>query len=196
MIDSICRAQGYRTGLFTSPHLVTFRERIQVNGEMISEEAVPRGLTRIRDLIARLGSASDFFRNHDRARACSFQANANAEIVVLETGMGGRLDATNATQPVVSVITPIDLDHQKWLGESLTEIAGEKAGIIKPEIPVVSAPQLPEAEAVIRARAAECAAPLEFVRQPFDGRIALEGEHQKQNAALAIAALHTANDCD
>ena len=192
LLDSVCRAAGYRTALFTSPHLVSFRERIQVNGEMISEDQVARGLTKIRELVTDWDPHPTFFEIATGLALDHFR-NLEAEIVVLETGMGGRLDATNATQPVVSVLTPIDFDHQKWLGASLTEIAREKAGIIKPGVPVVSALQLPEAEAVIRARAAECAAPLDFVRQPFERLpIALSGTHQKQNAALALSALHTA----
>jgi len=192
LLDSICRAAGCRTALFTSPHLVSFRERIQVDGKLISENEVVRGLTKIRELTAGWEPHPTFFEIAT-ALALDHFRNLETEIVVLETGMGGRLDATNATQPVVSVLTPIEYDHQKWLGSSLTEIAREKAGIIKPAIPVVSARQLPEVEAVIRARAAECAAPLDFVRQPFDRLpIALSGTHQKQNAALALSALHTA----
>ena len=192
LLDSICRAAGYRTALFTSPHLVSFRERIQVDGELISKDQVVRGLTKIRELIADWEPHPTFFEI-TTALALDHFRNLEAEIVLLETGMGGRLDATNATQPVVSVLTPIDYDHQKWLGSSLTEIAREKAGIIKPGIPVVSARQLPEVEAVIRARAVECAAPLDFVKQPFDRLpIVLSGTHQKQNAALALSALHTA----
>jgi dihydrofolate synthase/folylpolyglutamate synthase len=192
LLDSICRAENYRTALFTSPHLVSFRERIQVNGDLISEDEVAYGLAKIRDLIAGWDPHPTFFEIATGLALDHFR-NSEAEIVVLETGMGGRLDATNATQPVVSVLTPIDYDHQKWLGTTLTEIAHEKAGIIKPNIPVVSAQQLPEAEAVIRARAEECAAPLDFVRQPFERLpIALSGTHQKQNAALALSALHTA----
>jgi dihydrofolate synthase/folylpolyglutamate synthase len=115
------------------------------------------------------------------------------DVVILETGIGGRLDATNAIQSDVSVITQIDFDHEEWLGNTLAEIASEKAGIIKSGIPVVSAPQQPEAEQVIRARAAECAAPLQFVTQSYDGSpISLRGNHQKQNAAVAIAALRAA----
>ena len=163
-----------------------------MNGELISEDEVVRGLTKIRELVAGWEPHPTFFEIAT-ALALDHFRNLEAEIVVLETGMGGRLDATNATQPVVSVLTPIDYDHQKWLGSSLTEIAREKAGIIKPAVPVVSARQLPEVEAVIRARAAECAAPLDFVRQPFERLpIALSGTHQKQNAALALSALHTA----
>lgn len=192
LLDSICRAAGYRTALFTSPHLVTFRERIQVNGEMISEEAVAHGLMTIRKLVADWDPHPTFFEI-TTALALDHFRNTGADIVVLETGMGGRLDATNATHPIVSVITPIDYDHQKWLGHSLTEIAAEKAGIIKPNTPVVSALQPDEAAAVIRARAVGCTAPLDFVRQPFDRfPIALRGTHQKQNAALALSALHTA----
>jgi dihydrofolate synthase / folylpolyglutamate synthase len=191
MIDSMLRAQGYRSGLFTSPHLVTFRERIQINGEKISENDVARGLEILRHLMADWDPHPTFFEILT-ALALLYFRERQAEFIVLETGMGGRLDATNATWPIVSVITPIDLDHQKWLGDSLTKIAGEKAGIIKPKTPVVSAIQLSDAEEVIRVRAAECDAPLEFVRQNYAGRVALEGEHQKQNASLAIAALRAA----
>jgi dihydrofolate synthase / folylpolyglutamate synthase len=234
MIDSICRAQGYPTGLFTSPHLVTFRERIRVNGEIISEEAVANGLTTIRNLVrdwdphptffevttalalkrfseakidplrakgSRLdqsaGSPSSFHSNSHRDQDVGLKelpaSGGFGDIVILETGLGGRLDATNAIQSDVSVITPIDFDHEKWLGKSLREIAGEKAGIIKPKIPVVCGPQRPEAAEVIRARADECGAPLQFVNDSYEKTpVALAGFYQKQNAALAIAALRAA----
>jgi dihydrofolate synthase / folylpolyglutamate synthase len=192
LLDSVCRAARYRTALFTSPHLVTFRERIQVNGEMISEEEVARGLTKIRELVSAWEPHPTFFEIAT-ALALDHFRNLEAQIVILETGMGGRLDATNAVQPVVSVLTPIDFDHQKWLGATLAEIAREKSGIIKAGVPVVSALQVAEVETIIRARAEECAAPLDFVRQPFERLpIALSGTHQKQNAALALSALHTA----
>ncbi|MGZ5503994.1 MAG: bifunctional folylpolyglutamate synthase/dihydrofolate synthase, partial [Chthoniobacterales bacterium] len=185
------RAQGYRTGLFTSPHLVTFRERIRVNGEMISEDEVAHGLTSIRQLVADWDPHPTFF---EIATALGLQhfKNKHCEIVVLETGMGGRLDATNAVTPVVSVITPIDYDHQKWLGNSLGEIAAEKAGIIKPHVPLVSAVQSAEAENVIRARALACEAPRKFVTENYAGDVALKGAHQKRNAAVAIAGLRAA----
>jgi dihydrofolate synthase/folylpolyglutamate synthase len=192
MIDSILRAQGYRTGLFASPHLVTFRERIRVNGEMISEEAVASGLTAIRVLIADWNPHPTFFEVAT-ALALKHFAETKIDFVILETGLGGRLDATNAIQSNVSVITPIDFDHEKWLGKTLAEIAAEKAGIIKPRVPIVSAPQRPEAEEVIRARAAKYEAPIEFVTASYsDTLIALAGSHQKQNAALAIAAVRAA----
>jgi dihydrofolate synthase/folylpolyglutamate synthase len=115
------------------------------------------------------------------------------DVVILETGIGGRLDATNAVQSDVSVITQIDFDHEQWLGKTIPEIATEKAGIMKARVPVVSAPQQPEAEKVIRARAAECEAPLQFVTAPYDETpIALAGSYQKQNAALAITAIRAA----
>jgi len=194
MIDSICRAHGYRTGLFTSPHLVTFRERIRVNGEMISEESVADGLTTIRDVIGPWDPAPTFFEV-TTALALERFSDTKLDVIILETGLGGRLDATNAIQSDVSVITPIDFDHEKWLGHTIAEIAGEKAGIIKAQVPVVSAPQRPEAEQVIRVRAAECCAPLRFVTETYDcSPVALRGRHQKQNAALAIAAIQAAHD--
>ncbi|MGB9473872.1 MAG: folylpolyglutamate synthase/dihydrofolate synthase family protein [Candidatus Udaeobacter sp.] len=192
MIDSISRAQGYRTGLFTSPHLVTFRERIRVNGDMISEQDVAIGLTRIRDLVGNWDPHPTFFEVVT-ALALKHFADTKIEIVILETGLGGRLDATNAIQSNVSVITSINFDHEKWLGDTLSQIAAEKAGIIKPGVPVVCAPQRPEAEEVIRARAAQCGAPIRFVTAPYEETpVALAGAHQKQNAALAIAALRVA----
>jgi dihydrofolate synthase/folylpolyglutamate synthase len=193
MIDSICRAQGFHTGLFISPHLVTFRERIRVNGEMISEDAVADGLTRIRDLIAEWDPHPTFFEV-TTALALKHFDEAKIAIAILETGLGGRLDATNAVQSDVSVITPIDLDHEKWLGYTLVEIAREKAGIIKPGVPVVSAAQTSQAEEVILARAAECGSPVQFVNETYHkSPVALRGEYQKQNAAVAIAAVQAAN---
>src|SRR5205814_5190739 len=124
------------------------------------------------------------------ALALKHFTEAKIDIVILETGLGGRLDATNAVQSDVAVITPIALDHEQWLGDSLEEIASEKAGIIKPKTPVVSGPQLPEAERVIRARAEKCEAPLHFIDEAYDkSPIALRGEHQKLNASIAVAAI-------
>jgi len=193
MIDSILRAHGYRTGLFTSPHLVTFRERIRVNAEMISEDAVADGLTALRDLVRDWDPHPTFFEI-TTALALKYFSSAKIEIAILETGLGGWLDATNVAQSNVSIITEIELDHQQWLGDTIEKIAAQKAGIIKPKIPVVSATQRADAEAVIRARAAECEAPLEFVNDSYKRiSVGLSGEHQKQNAALAIAALRAAN---
>jgi dihydrofolate synthase / folylpolyglutamate synthase len=192
MIDSICRAAGYRTGLFTSPHLVTYRERIRVNGEMIGPDAVAHGLNAIREMIRQWDPHPTFFEI-TTALALDHFKKSDCEMIVLETGLGGRLDATNALAPAVSVITPIGFDHEKWLGHTLEAIASEKAGIIKAKVPVVSAQQDPAAEKVIRARAAECEAPLEFVTESYAGSaVGLVGNHQQQNAALALAALRAA----
>ncbi len=192
MAAAICRAAGLRTGLFTSPHLVTFRERIQVNGEMITEAEVAAGLSVIRKHIADWSPHPTFFEIAT-ALALRYFDQRGCEIAILETGLGGRLDATNAVRSSVSVITPIDFDHQQWLGNTIEEIAGEKAGIIKPNTPVVSGPQLPEAKRVIRAKAAACGAPLRFVEERYEASlVALPGNHQCENAALAIAALDDA----
>lgn len=190
MIDSICRAAGYRTGLFTSPHLVTYRERVRVNGEMIAAEEVAHGLGALRKLIQGWGPHPTFFEITTALALDHFKRN-RCELIVLETGLGGRLDATNALTPIVSVITPVGYDHEKWLGNTLEAIAGEKAGIIKPRVPVVSAKQEGAAENVIRARAADCDTQVEFVRQGDRYNVSLAGEHQQQNAALAVAALRS-----
>jgi len=193
LIDAVCRAGGYCTGLFTSPHLVTFRERIRVNGKMISEDNVARFLTEIRERIRDWDPHPTFFEIVTALALQHFQQR-QCEVVILETGMGGRLDATNAVQSSVSVITPIDLDHEKWLGYSIAEIAREKAGIIKSPASVISAPQPPDAESVINQRADACGAPLQFVSEAWTkSQIALRGEHQKVNAAVAMAAVRAAN---
>lgn len=189
MIDAICRAQGYHTGLFTSPHLVTYRERIRVDGHMITEEKVAEGLAQIRSLTRDWEPHPTFFEITTALALIHFK-ECCCDVIALETGLGGRLDATNSVQPVVSVITPIGYDHQSWLGHTLEEIAGEKAGIIKAGIPVVSAAQEPAAEKVLRGRAAECGTPLQIVSESYETTpLSLTGAHQKQNAALAIAAL-------
>ena len=187
MIASVARAGGVKTGLFTSPHLVSYRERIQINGERISEQAVADGLEKIRGIVEAWDPHPTFFEI-TTALALDYFAQQGTDLIVLETGMGGRLDATNVVTPLVSVITPIALDHQQWLGQTIAEIAGEKAGIIKPGVPVVSARQLPEAEAVLRSRG-----PVEMVEHPYTSSpLALGGEHQQHNASLALTALRAA----
>ena len=192
MLDSICRAQNYRTALFTSPNLITFRERIRVNGEMISKDAVANGLTNICEHVRKWDPHPTFFEI-TTALALKYFSEAKVDVVILETGLGGRLDATNAIQSNVAVITPIDFDHEKWLGDSLEKIASEKAGIIKPKVPVVSALQKKDVEAVLRKRATECGSPIEFITPSHKQHpVNLLGAHQKQNAALAIATIHAA----
>jgi dihydrofolate synthase/folylpolyglutamate synthase len=192
MLDAVCRAHGIRTALYTSPHLVNFRERIRIGGAMISENETAAGLTKIRDIIGGWETHPTFFEIATTLALDYFQ-NENADVVILETGLGGRLDATNVVTPRVSVITPIDLDHQAYLGDTLAQIAAEKAGIIKPRIPVVSAPQHVEAAAVLAQTAAEKNAPLAFITEPLENfRVNLAGSHQRLNAALALASLRAA----
>jgi len=190
MIDSICRADGLRSGLFTSPHLVTFRERIRVNGEMIGEKDVAAGLSRIRTIVESWSPHPTFFEI-TTALALRFFQEKEVEIAVLETGLGGRLDATNVVTPHVSVLTSIGLDHQAWLGSTLEQIAAEKAGIIKRGVPVVSAPQEPGAADVLREAASRNGAPIRFVDAAFSDfpEIGLRGSHQRWNAALSVEAL-------
>jgi dihydrofolate synthase/folylpolyglutamate synthase len=192
MIDSICRAGKYRTGLFTSPHLITFRERIRVNGQMIPPQAVADGISNISKLVANWDPHPTFFEI-TTALALQHFSEANADIIILETGLGGRLDATNAVQSSVAVITPIDFDHEKWLGDSLEKIAAEKAGIIKSGSSVVSAAQKEEVKKVLKTRARECGSSIEFVDAPdIHHRVNLSGGYQRENAALAIAAVRAA----
>jgi dihydrofolate synthase / folylpolyglutamate synthase len=188
MIDSICRFAGLRTGLFTSPHLIRFNERIQVSGVPISDEAVVHGIEKIRRLIDERFHPTFF--EITTALAFDYFRTQHVELVVLETGLGGRLDATNVVYPLVSVLTSIDLDHQSWLGESLTKIATEKGGIIKPGVPVVSAAQLSDVRITLERIADERSAPITFVENLLsEPIIALAGSHQRLNAAVAIAAI-------
>ncbi len=190
LLAAVCVGAKRRTGLYTSPHLVSFRERIRLGPNQIPEEHVAEELTKIRDLIADWERTPTFFEVTTALALAWFQ-QPNAEIVILETGLGGRLDAANIVTPAVSVLTPVGLDHTQYLGTTLTAIAGEKAGIIKRGVPVVSSPQPPEVESVFRAAAEVAGATLHFVRQPIPENwpLALAGRHQRWNAALAFAAL-------
>lgn len=191
MLDAILRQAGYRTGLYTSPHLVDFRERIQIDGEWVSREFVAANLTRLRKLCATCTHPPTFFEIATVLALDAF-AEARCDVVVLETGMGGRLDATNVVEPVISIITPIAMDHAEWLGDTIEKIATEKAGIIKPGVPVVSAPQQPSAAQVLWQRALITGSALRFTTEPWSGTVALSGEHQTWNAALAVLALEVA----
>jgi len=189
MLDSMLRAAGRRTGLFTSPHLVDFRERIRHNGKMIPEAELSARITQIRDIIADWDHSPTFFEI-TTALALGWFQDVGTEVAVLETGMGGRFDATNVVIPAVSVITPIYLDHQEWLGETLPEIAMQKAGIIKRGVPVISAWQRDEVLGIIGHMALQREAPLNVVISPMGGlEIGLVGTHQRWNAALAVHTL-------
>ncbi len=191
MLDALCREAGYTTGLFTSPHLVTYRERLRLNGRMIPEEEVATLLNRIRTLVEARGMTPTFFEI-TTALALAWFRQSGAEVMILETGLGGRLDSTNAVTPNVSILTPISLDHHQYLGDTLSAIAAEKAGIIKPRCPVVSARQPAAAAAVIVETSQRLAAPLSWSLEPVDFPVALAGSHQKLNASLALAALAAA----
>jgi dihydrofolate synthase/folylpolyglutamate synthase len=152
MIDSIFRSAGFKVGLYTSPYLEVFNERMRVNGENISNGDLARLTDKVRETVIymrenNLGSPTEF-EVVTAIGFCYFKEQA-VDFLVLEVGMGGRLDATNVVTPVVSVITPVSLDHQQYLGNTLTDIAREKCGIIKPGIPVVTGPQEPETMKVI-----------------------------------------------
>ncbi len=190
LIDSVARAHGLRTGLFTSPHLVDFRERFRVHGEMISEEVAAAYLTEIRDLVSSWAEHPTFFEIV-LVMGMRFFRDMEVELIVLETGMGGRLDATTAVPADVCVLTPVAMDHSQWLGETLEEIAGEKAGIIVSDVPVVAATQDRVALGVIAERANRMRAPLTVVDKPeMAYSVGLAGVHQRENAALALESLN------
>jgi dihydrofolate synthase/folylpolyglutamate synthase len=205
MLESIYRATGLRVGLFTSPHLVSFRERIQINRQLVSENEVVRLVAELQPLLKQFpADHHPTFFEVVTVMALKFFAGRKCDLVIWETGLGGRLDATNIVTPLASVITNIALDHQQWLGDRLEQIAFEKAGIIKPGIPVVTAADEPEALAVITKIAREKNAPFTSVvaggNMPpttfaalFRDATALPllGDHQKTNAALALAAVET-----
>ncbi len=177
MLEAILRSAGYRTGLYTSPHLHSFRERIQTNGVYIPESDFVNLVREIRPLAEQDEDLTTF----EVATVMAFQyfAQMGIDIAVVEVGLGGRLDATNVITPLVSVITTIGHDHMHILGETLAEIAAEKAGIVKEGVPVVTAPQAPAALAVIQRRCLEKRALLHRVGQEWRWRAthcALEGQ--------------------
>jgi dihydrofolate synthase/folylpolyglutamate synthase len=158
MCASALRAGGYRTGLYSSPHLLAFGERIRVNGDDIPREAVAELVEVLRAKVPHHPGITTF--ELTTALAFLYFARVQVDVAVLEVGLGGRLDATNVVTPRVAVITSLSLDHQQLLGHSLVAIAAEKGGILKPGVPVVTAPQAPEALAVLERIAQERGAPL------------------------------------
>jgi dihydrofolate synthase/folylpolyglutamate synthase len=191
MLEGIYRAAGLRTGLFTSPHLVSFRERIQVNRQLIPEADIIRLVGELR---AATGDLETTLFEFATVMALKYFAEQKCDVVIWETGLGGRLDATNIVTPLASVITNIAFDHQQWLGDTLEKIAAEKAGIIKPGIPVLTATENAPALAVIKSTARERNSPCVSLGQEviahFPYPTALPGAHQKINAALAVATVN------
>jgi len=222
LMASALQAAGYRTGLFTSPHLQDYAERIQINGQPIPHGQLVEMVEMVRGAVARIPKLTTF--EITTALGFLYFAQQKVDAAVIEVGLGGRLDATNVITPRVAVITSLSYDHMVVLGNTLAQIAAEKAGIIKPGVPLVSAPQNEEALQVIEKVAAERNAPLTLVGRDvtfkpltysLDGQtfelssfrlppsslrlrsgqaftIPLLGAHQVENAAVAAAALWTA----
>jgi dihydrofolate synthase / folylpolyglutamate synthase len=197
ILESIYRAAGLRVGLFTSPHLVSFRERIQINRQLIPESELVRLVEKIQPLLKEFPTDNHLtLFEVVTVMALKFFAEQKCDLVIWETGLGGRLDATNIVTPLASVITNIAFDHQQWLGDTLEKIAAEKAGIIKPGIPIVTATDEPSALAVIAKIALEKNAPSKIVatdetQSQFAEPLAppLLGEHQKLNTMLALTTV-------
>ena len=199
MVEAIQRAHGRRTGLFTSPHLVSLGERVRIGGAALGREALLARAGELRRVHAAVAAeapdlAPTFFELITALALLEFR-EARCEVLVLETGLGGRLDATNACHPLVTAITSIGLDHQEFLGDTLGAIAREKAGILKPGAPLALGDLPTEAAAAVLARAEALAVPVHRARDRFaDGLPAtnLEGAHQRVNAGVALLACELA----
>lgn len=198
-LAAILQAQGYRVGLYTSPHLVDFRERIRVNGKMISKKRV---IEFVEDLKASLleGRLEGGYSFFELATALAFKyfEEQKVDFAVIEVGLGGRLDCTNIITPILSVITNISFDHVQFLGDTLPKIASEKAGIIKPGIPVCIGENInPEVKAVFQNKADEVGAPITFAEEsplqfPFGGsdfKPALTGLCQEKNTRTILTSV-------
>jgi dihydrofolate synthase / folylpolyglutamate synthase len=200
MVDAILREAGWRTGLYTSPHLVRLGERVQVNRDPLTNDELAAYVRELRELVDQLVG-----RNGESARPSYFEfvtaaaflhfARMKCDIAVVEVGMGGRLDATNVVDPTVSVITSIGLDHTEFLGNTIEAIATEKAGIIKPQRPVVIGRLPVNAERVVRAVATTQGSPVTAVAEAFGEQVDrfprtnLAGDYQRLNAATAKLAV-------
>ena len=190
-LAAILQEAGYRVGLYTSPHLLDFRERIRVNGQPVPEEYVIRFVEKERAFFEPLHPS---FFELTTAMAFRYFADAGVDVAVVEVGLGGRLDCTNIIRPDLCIITNISLDHVQFLGNTLAKIAGEKAGIIKPGIPVVIGETTPETRPVFAKRAEETGAPIHFaeeeaVRDYPDMEFELKGLYQAKNRRTLLAAL-------
>ena len=191
-LASILQEAGYKVGLYTSPHLVDFRERIRINGEMIPQSAVVNFVDHHRDMFDKFNLS---FFEMTVGLAFDYFAREQVDIAVIEVGMGGRLDSTNVITPLLSVITNIGLDHTQFLGDTLEKIAGEKAGIIKEGVPVVIGETQLETAPVFVKTAANHHAPITFADQHYVvddiSRYTeeLTGEYQKKNIATVLEAV-------
>jgi dihydrofolate synthase / folylpolyglutamate synthase len=204
MIAGILQAAGFRTGLYTSPHLIEPTERIQINNEPVTPEEFLRAFEVVHEATEKLETTPSYFETVTAMALVTFRERC--DISVIEVGLGGRLDATNVIEPELCIITPIDYDHEAYLGNTLESIATEKAGIIKPGVPVVMAAQLKPAEAVITERARQLRSPIVRTSEAAISNVAstpygssfrldgihyecgLAGRHQVENARAAIVA--------
>ena len=196
MLASVLQESGYKVGLYTSPHLKDFRERIKINGEEISEDFVIEFIARHKSLF----EANDMsFFEMSVGLAFDYFVSEKVDIAIIEVGLGGRLDATNIITPLVSVITNIDLDHMQFLGNTPREIAGEKAGIIKLNVPVVIGEYTQETQPVFLAKAEENKAPIYFasdlISEVFVSDLIGDYQfHNKKTVQQTIAVLNTQNE--
>ena len=206
IIYSILIANGYKVGLYTSPHLINFNERIRVNGVTITDEEIISFMKHVEPAINEIKST---FFEVTTAMAFYHFSNNDVDIAIIETGLGGRLDSTNVVNPSLTVMTPISLDHRDILGDTIEKIANEKAGIIKKGVPLISANQVNNVSKILEKRVKKkesvmhiCPNP-ESVKLSSDGtsfevkgnnfNTSLIGEHQAQNATLAIATINLFN---
>ena len=189
-IAAILQSQGYKVGLYTSPHLVDFRERIRVNGECLPEQYVIDFVEENRAFFEPLHPS---FFELTTAMAFKYFAEQKVDYAVIEVGLGGRLDCTNIITPVLSVITNISFDHTQFLGNTLAEIAGEKAGIIKPDVPVVIGEYIEETRPVFEKVAGERHSPILFAQDEdtaMEVDMELKGSYQERNRKTILAALN------
>jgi len=196
MLASIFQEAGYKTGLYTSPHLRDFRERIRINGQMISKESVATFVDAYRNDFESIGLS---FFEWTVGLAFHVFAQEKVDIAIVETGMGGRLDSTNVVTPLLSIITNIGHDHQQFLGDTLGAIAGEKAGIIKKGIPVIIGERHPETQPVFEAMASAQAAPLHFaedIETTPEVALPLLGVYQKKNLRTVFKSLEVLQESD
>jgi dihydrofolate synthase/folylpolyglutamate synthase len=188
MLDSICRAAGIKTGLYTSPHLVSITERIRVSGTEITRDEFAACATTVRDVSKQLEALPTFFEQVTAIALLAFR-NAGIELAILETGLGGRLDSTTTANANIVAITQIALDHQEYLGNTIASIAAEKAAIIRPGVrAVIGKQQFPEALDVLLTRCKETGVTPILVNDSIEEQVtlALRGRHQIENAAVAI----------
>jgi dihydrofolate synthase/folylpolyglutamate synthase len=189
MLASILQEAGYKVGLYTSPHLKDFRERIRINGEMIPQQEVIDFVTQYQSSFENIGLS---FFEWTVGLAFDYFRKEKVDVAILETGMGGRLDSTNVVTPLLSIITNIGFDHQQFLGDTLEKIAGEKAGIIKPNIPVVIGETKPETREVFTKTAQQKNAPIYFADQlitPPLPECELKGSYQQKNIKTVLQSI-------